>query len=588
MPGNPRVVAAIDFGTYASGYAWLVVDPRVREPADYQIVHNNAWPGNEDVSAAKTRTALLVDGPGKIAAYGSEAYHVIRDRRAKGAPLGVLVDDFKVAMKTGVSGYKISRNDRALTGLKRAGLSVDQAAASYLKWMYSQALADMARSGIQTGDIEWCLTVPAIWEPAEKDRMRTAATAAGIRDDHLHLALEPEAAAIYAYLTQGQLSGGQGAGALDLVRVGSRFMVVDGGGGTVDITAYRVVDEGGKTGLGEIGRAKGERLGSEYLNLGFIDLISRHLGGSAAAYEMEKADPVGFGDLMQKWANEKRYVQFEPKESVEVALGARIDRWLSPAMRKSLAQSQAGVDDSIVALPREISDIFAAVVEPTLDYIDRQLSEMAAFTSKQLPMETILLAGGFAASPYLQEAIRRRFVGRASVIQAMHPETAVLHGAVHFARDPEITRIRRVQHTWGLSQIEDFDASRHDSKHRKRVSGRDACDGIFGIYVHAGDPISPDKPATQTTLPYDASQDNILLELYSTLERWPDYVDDPGCAKSASVTIPISNMKHLPRDQREVEVAMYFGRAELEVHATNTLSRETRKLKVKYSQTLGD
>lgn len=588
MAGNPRVVAAIDFGTYASGYAWLVVDPRVHEPADYQIVHNNAWPGNEDVSAAKTRSALLVDGHGQIAAYGSEAYRVNRDRRAKGAPLGILIDDFKVAMKTGKSGYKISQNDRAITGLKRAGLTVDQAVASYLKWIYSQALADMARSGIKTSDIEWCLTVPAIWEPAEKDRMRTAATAAGIRDDQLHLALEPEAAAIHVYLTQGQLPDGQGPGGLDLVRVGSRFMVVDGGGGTVDITAYRVVDEGGKTGLGEIGRAKGERLGSEYLNLGFIDLISQHLGGSAAAYEMEKNDPVGFGELMQKWANAKRHIPFEPKDPVEVALGARIDRWLSPAMRKSLAQSQDGVDDSIVVSPREITDIFAAVVEPTLDYIDRQLSEMATFTSKQLPVETILLAGGFAASPYLQEAIRRRFAGRASVVQAIHPETAVLHGAVHFARDPEITRIRRVQHTWGLKAVADYDESRHDSKHRTRLFGRDACDGIFDIYVHAGDPISPDKPVVNTSVPYDASQYDILLELYSTLDRWPDYVDDPGCAKSASVTIPISNMRHLPRDERKVDVAMYFGKTELEVCATNTHSGETRKLKVKYSQTLGE
>ena len=403
MTSKPRVVAAIDFGTYSSGYAWMVVDPRVQDPAGYQIMHNKNWPGNDDVSAAKTRTALLVEDSGNIIEYGSEVHREYRTRRAKKLSLGIPVEDFKVVMKTGGSGYRIDQNDRAIIGLKRSGMSVDQAVASYLKWIYGQALADMRRSGIETDDIEWCLTVPAIWEPSEKQRMRTAATAAGIPDERLRLALEPEAAAIQVYLTQGQMPGEVGHGGLDLIQAGSRFMVVDGGGGTVDITAYRVVE---KKGLEEIGRAKGERLGSQYLNQGFIDLVSVHLGGSSVAYEMEKADPVGFSDLMQKWENAKRHVKYEPSEPVEVAFGAKIDRWLPSAMRQSLAETQAGVDDCIVVSPDEVKELFAAVVEPTLDYIDQQFTEMVSFTNMKLPDETILLAGGFSASPYLQEAIR--------------------------------------------------------------------------------------------------------------------------------------------------------------------------------------
>ena len=148
--------------------------------------------------------------------------------------------------------------------------------------------------------------------------------------------------------------------------------------------------------------------------------------------------------------------------------------------------------------------------------------------------------------------------------------------------------MRRVNYTWGISVISEFNPSIHDQKHRKRVDGRDACDGIFSVYVRDGDPISPDEPVTRTHLPWSSAQDSILLELYSTKDREPEYVDGQGCAKSASVSIPIANMKHLPRDERKVEVAMYFGRTELEVHATNTRSGETRKMKVKYSYTLGE
>jgi hypothetical protein len=55
MTAGPRIVAAIDFGTYASGYAWTVLDPRVSDPAALRIVHKNSWPGNDDPSAAKTQ-----------------------------------------------------------------------------------------------------------------------------------------------------------------------------------------------------------------------------------------------------------------------------------------------------------------------------------------------------------------------------------------------------------------------------------------------------------------------------------------------------------------------------------------------------
>ena len=86
-------------------------------------------------------------------------------------------------LKVGSSGYKIDKNDRAAMGLKRARMSVDKAVTAYLKWIYGQALADMMRSGITASDVEWCLTVPAIWAPAERDRMRLAATAAGMPDE---------------------------------------------------------------------------------------------------------------------------------------------------------------------------------------------------------------------------------------------------------------------------------------------------------------------------------------------------------------------------------------------------------------------
>ncbi|OAD20328.1 Heat shock protein, partial [Candidatus Thiomargarita nelsonii] len=103
--------------------------------------------------------------------------------------------------------------------------------ADYLRFLKDYALNDIkeATSGyLKENEIRWCLTVPAIWKDADKQIMRRAAQQSGLigtsdeEAERLILALEPEAAAMYCQeKDQHQLD------------VGTRFMVVDCGGGTV-------------------------------------------------------------------------------------------------------------------------------------------------------------------------------------------------------------------------------------------------------------------------------------------------------------------------------------------------------------------
>src|SRR5262245_1147037 len=101
--------------------------------------------------------------------------------------------------------------------------------------------------------------------------MRRAAQEAGFPadDDRLLLALEPEAAAHHARVSGVKVLDDASDGCPDLMRPGIRFMVVDCGGGTVDITAYRNDDRGRMV---EIGRVAGDKRGSHYLNQAFLDL----------------------------------------------------------------------------------------------------------------------------------------------------------------------------------------------------------------------------------------------------------------------------------------------------------------------------
>ncbi|XP_045167323.2 heat shock 70 kDa protein 12A-like [Mercenaria mercenaria] len=78
----------------------------------------------------------------------------------------------------------------------------------------------------------WVITVPAIWDEPAKQLMKRAALKAGINNENLVIALEPECAAIYCrQLSKSQLQIYEEEGNINhIVHPGAVLMVVDIGG----------------------------------------------------------------------------------------------------------------------------------------------------------------------------------------------------------------------------------------------------------------------------------------------------------------------------------------------------------------------
>lgn len=91
---------------------------------------------------------------------------------------------------------------------------------------------------VATLKIFWVLTVPAIWDDEGKAFMRAAAHRAGMTASvdaaNLMLALEPECAVLASITEISPVER-------DNLKAGTRVMVVDCGGGTVDITVDEIV-----------------------------------------------------------------------------------------------------------------------------------------------------------------------------------------------------------------------------------------------------------------------------------------------------------------------------------------------------------
>ena len=84
-------------------------------------------------------------------------------------------------------------------------------------------------------DIQWIITVPAIWNDAARKQMKQWAIDSGLVDSNIpnqcKIALEPEWASI---AVRHEIE--------DALNQGDRYILVDAGGGTVDIVCHEMVD----------------------------------------------------------------------------------------------------------------------------------------------------------------------------------------------------------------------------------------------------------------------------------------------------------------------------------------------------------
>ena len=157
-------------------------------------------------------------------------------------------------------------------------------------------------------NIRYFLTVPAIWNDAGKAATRAAAIQAGFlrdeNDNRLTLITEPEAAAMFCSKT----------GLLNL-KIRDAVLIVDCGGGTVDLIAYEVEEETPFT-VAECTAGSGDSCGSTALNRNFSNILRSKIrkmklpDGSKTAgkvyakciMDFENRIKADFRNNGQKWA----------------------------------------------------------------------------------------------------------------------------------------------------------------------------------------------------------------------------------------------------------------------------------------------
>ncbi|RXW25678.1 hypothetical protein EST38_g185 [Candolleomyces aberdarensis] len=231
-----KLVLAFDVGTTYSGISYSILDPgQVPE-----IKSVNRFPGHEQIRGeSKIPTIIYYDSLGKVRAIGAEA---IKEGISETAldEGWTKAEWFKLHIRPKRGSDHITSSIPPLP----SGMTVVQVLADFLKYFHHCAEAyikgahpngeDLWRSVIL--DIEYVISHPNGWEGYQQSQIRSAIVLAGLIPD------TEDGNSRVTFVTEGEASLHF---AIDFgfpaksMKAGEGVIIVDAGGGTIDISAYR-------------------------------------------------------------------------------------------------------------------------------------------------------------------------------------------------------------------------------------------------------------------------------------------------------------------------------------------------------------
>eukprot|EP00477_Mikrocytos_mackini_P003345 GAHX01004243.1.p1 GENE.GAHX01004243.1~~GAHX01004243.1.p1 ORF type:complete len:607 (-),score=102.75 GAHX01004243.1:180-2000(-) len=581
-PALKLFVCAIDFGTTYSGYA----SSTRQDVGDIFCPNWNSASTCTTLISHKAPTTVLLDRKQNFVAFGFDAEaQYLEYAEKEEANNFYYFRRFKMILYDKLRKEKERLSTKTtvadIFGKELPAVDIFSHAIKYLK---DHMINEHKNRGtfIEDSDIHWVLTVPAIWDDPAKQFMRRAAEKAGLDSNRLVIALEPEAASIFCQKLPVEKFEG-GSDNISVFSTGQRYLVLDSGGGTIDMTVHEV-KSGGK--LHELSRASGGDWGGVMVDRNFKQMLV-DIVGEDFMKEYCHSNTADYIDLFRDFEIKKR----EKSETEKVTLK------ISPTFIDNYKE-ETGKNISVTTKEtcyaktlkwygdkmRMSQDLFKSFFKPSCDKIVNHVRKVLS-DQKVKGTKIILMVGGFSESAILQDAVRKAFP-ECRVVVPHEAGLAVLKGAVLFGHDQSVVASRVAKFTYGIGCSELFDPARHDPK-RKTKDKRDGkvrCYGIFSKHVQAGDVLYlNEEQGKHVYNPIYADQRAISFPVYTSKAPNPKYTDDPGCELLGTLKMNIPDITG--GLEREFEAKLQFGGTEITVSARNVRTKETEHIELDF---LGD
>ena len=413
--------------------------------------------------------------------------------------------------------------------------------------------------------------------------------------EKLSLAFEPEAAAIFCQTMSKKHLAPQCQATEPFTA--SRYLIVDIGGGTVDISAHCVTG-GADPHIRVIHPPTGNDCGGARVNSGFHDFLGALLQDEGFKQFFNTSDERAnvknrayFNEVINE-TFEKQKVHFgDKKESTErEMLSIELHSDFFKTYHSKLQEGLSTMDDSMAILVGQELRIsnkqMAKFLQPVRDGIIKCIEE--TLTEVEEKIEKIYLVGGFGGCTYIFQEIKAKFGDQNfQYVVPCEPAYAVVKGAVLHRLKPSTVEFRKADATYGIEVCSSFIDNLHDPEYRfTDDDGKEMCNSLFFTIVERGDLVGGDEVFTKHFCPVYHNQTCMKLNFYCSMEKNVWYVTGKrgkGSRTAEPVKVPKIGtieieMPDLQGDKnRAVDVTFEFNHTEIQVQAFDRTSKNEVK-----------
>eukprot|EP01083_Nonionella_stella_P286562 975339_1 len=328
----------------------------------------------------------------------------------------------------------------------------------------------------KNADIQWILTVPAIWSDKAKYMMRQWIIKAGLVDandkSQCKIVYEPDCASL---AIQHQLRNAQNNDNDDhkkgdindasLFCKGEKYILIDAGGGTVDVACHEII---GEFGVKEVLPPSGGPWGSCKVDDQYKQTLNQ-IFGEDLMREFKTKHPNIYMRGMDHFQNAKATFDGRNKHH-NCRLPTDFISWLDEKIEGNNDEEYMYVEDivancvmaksNLVELNDDVlefhRDIWISMFDQVIDPIQEHIEELLRNPSMMRNCKYLCLVGGLSCSPYFQHKMKTVFGERSKyklrVIIPERPMLCVVYGAACFGITKNYIKARRVTKTYGIAR----------------------------------------------------------------------------------------------------------------------------------------
>ncbi|EIW80696.1 hypothetical protein CONPUDRAFT_125520 [Coniophora puteana RWD-64-598 SS2] len=464
-----KLVISFDIGTTYSGVSYCLLDP-----GEVPVIQGvNRFPAQDNGGDSKVPSILYYDNKGKVRAVGAEALQESVLERAE--------DEGWHKAEWWKPHLRPKHMSTGLTDADIPPLPLGKAAAEilgdFLRYLFECTMTYIEQTHAQSPEllaslkdsIDFVLSHPNGWEGPQQAQIRKAAVLAGLvgnkPQDQSRIQLVTEGEASLHFCMNSNL-------ATSAFHDNQGVIVVDAGGGTIDLSAYYMTSN---LALFE------EIAPTDCLLQGSIFVTRR-----AESYLRIKLQGSKFGDEsdvkeMTKVFDSTTKLRFSTSsEAAYIKFGTIRDR-----------DQDFGIRSGQLKLPgTDVAKLFEPSINAVIDAVNQQRQ------AARKPINSVFLVGGFAASDWLFHSLKESLPKHGLNFSRpdSHTSKAVADGAVAFYLKHGVsTRTARV--TYGTRSAIEYNKT--DPEHIKRAgtiiprpSGRSVLPNAFSPILFKGMQVS--------------------------------------------------------------------------------------------------